>query len=143
MKTKEELFRIYSAYLPYNLEIRYKDCLNSKLIRKATLSGITKTEIETTYKRKIKHCAGDIISWDGHNNVIALEVKPILYSKEMLIKEIEHNGEKFIPANWFGRTQINQQSIISNSYTVVNQLIKWKFNVFGLSESDYIKKENL
>lgn len=150
MKTKQELLKIYSSYLPYELEIKYKDFPNEKIIRKAILSGVTTTEIETTYKRKIKGCKGDIISWQGNNNIFDLEVKPILYSMEMLTQEIEHKGEMFVPKKRLG---FNENDILCLKawgeysgrllHKDFEQLVEWNFNVFGLEESEYIKKETL
>lgn len=150
MKTKQELLKIYSSYLPYELEIKYKDFPNEKIIRKAILSGVTTTEIETTYKRKIKGCKGDIISWQGNNNIFDLEVKPILYSMEMLTKEIEYKEKKFIPAKRLGLSETDILALKAWGefsgrllHKDFEQLIEWNFNVFGLSESEYVKKENI
>jgi hypothetical protein len=151
-----------APYLPYRLELKYNDALSGK--RKALLSGITIREIETTYKRKIKGCSGDLISWNGNNNVKYLKVKPILRPLSMLDKEIEVNGEKFIPIYKFwqlagyelGRGQyiesypnyiktshlgiaiefkINISDILSSNYNVVEKLCEWHFDIFGLIDA--------
>ncbi len=166
---KEELIKIFSAYLPYSLDLLYKDFPNEKPVRKAKLSGVTTTEIETRYKRKIKGCVGDIISWSGNNNVFDLEVKPVLYDLSYLTKEIEYEGKRFIPIEYFEITDDSDsypiehdhgniklikdlESIAKNNsyhdiqflpFEVVQRLISWKINVFGLKENEFINKATL
>lgn len=146
MKTKEELLKIYSAYLPYKLEISYTDVLGGK-ITKAILSGVTNTEIETTYKRKRKGCIGDCISLEGRNNVFDLNVKLHLYSLDRLTQEIEHNGERFIPSKKLGLKEIDILTLKAWGehsgrllHTDFEKLLEWHFNVFCLSKEEYIEK---
>ena len=85
-----------APYLPYGVNCRYKYLSNDKYT-KAKLTGLTFTEIETTYKRKIKGCAGDLIGFEGNNNIHDLKFKLELRPLSDLTKEIEVNGEKFVP----------------------------------------------
>ena len=132
-----------SAYLPYGLKLLYVDCYNAK--RKATLSGVTYSEIETTYSRKIKGCKGDIISFDGRNNIKDLKVKLILRPLSDLTKEIEHNGEKFVPCYyWDSENQkdpycehlklsaIDYLHVEYLQYFIIEKLLEWHFDVFNL-----------
>ena len=79
-----------------------------------------------------------------------LDMKPILRPLSDLIKEIEHNGEKFVPIDWIeekyytldlhrqckrfleedGENWINQ-----SDYMLVVHLIEWHFDIFGLIET--------
>jgi hypothetical protein len=78
MKTKEELFRIYSAYLPYKLMMF--SSYNGEYYSEE-LTGIDKEGvfIEEIFEAGFK----------GY--------KPMLYPLSMLTKPIKHNGEKFVP----------------------------------------------
>ena len=73
--------------------------------------------------------------------------KPILHPLSNLTKEIEHNGEKFIPYDRLKTIVSNNQWIkiyntIGNDYEKicdmpywwVNQIIKWHFDIHGLIE---------
>lgn len=142
MKTKEELLRIYSAYLPYELKVEIIDNPCKGEIKK--LSGIMEFGL----------CfLGKGGRFGFHERSIE-NIKPILYSMDMLTKEIEHKGERFIPAEiLFGGlkpkeakknyTKDCERWPLLMTYQVTQLLIEWHFNVFGLYESEYIKKENL
>lgn len=129
MKAKEELLKIYSAYLPYGLQITEG---NSQ----RTLTGI-------------KLWADDnlCINYDYSIYSALGNFKPILYSMEMLTQEIEHKGEMFIPKKRLG---FNENDILCLKawgeysgrllHKDFEQLVEWHFNVFGLEESEYIKK---
>lgn len=72
--------------------------------------------------------------------------KPILRPLSDLTKEIEHNGEKFVPLNEiknlelyshyeledFVRNNFSYGNIDSLSYQLLNQLLEWHFDVFDL-----------
>ena len=90
-KTKEELLKIYSAYLPYELMF----CSNGdKTLKYAwKLRGI-KTDLRYPDKPTL------LSERDDYSNIINIWspcAKPILYSMDMLTKEIEHKGGRFIP----------------------------------------------
>jgi len=90
--------------------------------------------------------------WIMESNVTygLFDVKPILRPLSYLTKEIEHNGEKFVPIEWFeekyytldlhkqclrlleedGENWINQ-----SDYMLVQHLIEWHFDIFGLIEN--------
>jgi hypothetical protein len=58
--------------------------------------------------------------------------KPILRPLSDLTKEIDHNGERFVPYYWFGRQGININSIKDERWHIVQKLLSWHFDVFGL-----------
>lgn len=77
--------------------------------------------------------------------------KPILRNLSDLTKEIEHNGEKFVPldiicpkeeySNEFDRSvakgSIELQGVVNFSctyFSIVQKLFEWHFDVFGLRE---------
>ena len=147
-----------APYLPYGLQVKYNDCIYKKT-HIATLSGVSNDGIETTYKRRFKGCSGDYISFKGRNNIVVLGVKPILRPLSDLTKEIEHNGERFVPVEYFeigdddnytyefdsGNIKLIQKLKTISKYNVqfdikflpfeiVNTLISWHFDVFGLIE---------
>ncbi len=132
-----------APYLPYKLEVRYKNIFTERY-NKAFLTGISRGDgIETTYKRKRDDCAGDYIGWGGHNNIVDLEFKPILRPLSDLTKEIEHNGEKFVPANKHSGLTFEMEGVAkgkmaivpngnATSYLTIQKLFEWHFDVFGL-----------
>lgn len=122
-KTKEELLKIYSAYLPYNLSVKLNT--DDKFPdREFTLNSIK---------------CDDIFYLEN--------MKPVIYSMDMLTKEIEHKGERFIPAKLFYDCPQEilrlKKRPLYHSYKIIDKLLEWHFNVFGLDESEYIKKETL
>lgn len=122
-----------APYLPYKLMLSYFDISEYK--RKAYLTGITLNEIETTYIRKIRGCSGDLISWSGNNDVIALQIKPILHPLSDLTKEIEVNKKRFVPIIEIGNSIDGGPGYTHSSLTALNKLFEWHFDVFGLIET--------
>lgn len=186
MKTKEELLKIYSAYLPYQLKCEYDF---ESIITKHSEKRIGKL---LGLREQPFHSVAILVDNKPNNPdyIKHSKVKPILYSIEFLTKEIEHNGEVFIPIerlfdietgiNWsasdyiksgkgqkgywvrskdegksfyFGFNSDNNYFYHVDSYgfkmtikkqlELLQKLFEWHFNVFGLDESEYIKKENL
>lgn len=78
---KDELLKIYSAYLPYGLKLRD----NVNIIRELTHKGYwhRSSENDTVFV--------------GVDEAIDYKLKPILYDLSYLTKEIKHEGETFIP----------------------------------------------
>jgi len=171
MKTKEELLKIYSVLLPYELGLNIENEvetdytmflgeMDSIMPGNAVLAGITK---ETSYMPECILYTRNDGEADGYIQI--KNVKPILYSMDMLTKPIEHKGERFIPVDKFeigdddsgieydhGNIGLikDLESISKHNsyhdvqflpYEVVQRLISWHFNVFGLDESEYIKKK--
>lgn len=135
---KEELIKIYSAYLPFKLAIT--DTLNNPefILDEDNL--------------------GDIVSDAEHLNTI----RPHLFPMDMISKEITHKGEAFIPQvflmekygievkqfdnttgyNYFFKGFRNGLNLKEfESYR--NQLLEWHFNVFNLPEDQFINKATL
>lgn len=83
------------------------------------------------------------------------EITPILRPLSDLTKEIEHNGEKFVPYKRLLEAHIKDGKhyrdimyciqpakfyIIFMPYQSMQKLFEWHFNVFDLPEELYIKK---
>lgn len=79
--------------------------------------------------------------------IIIEEFKPILRPLSDLTKEIEHNGEKFVPIDWFENKyytldlhkqckrlleEDGENWIYQSDYMLVEHLFEWHFDVFGL-----------
>jgi len=141
-----------APYLPYGLNVKYNDCIHPKT-HIAKLSGVSDDGIETTYKRKFEGCRGDCISFTGRNNIVDLDFKPILRPLSDLTKEIEHNGERFVPIEYgcngldldlqnlereirLNKSFSKQLIIGEHKFKTVNKLFQWHFDVFGLIEQD-------
>ncbi|HEX8575776.1 MAG TPA: hypothetical protein VF677_05740 [Flavobacterium sp.] len=130
MKTKEELFRIYSAYLPYDLEVELK---RDSFPKRTGIAKLTPALLSSI-------------------NYGVTTIKPLLYPLSMLTKPIEHNGDKFVPIE-----KINEmaESVTCYSlgfyddyikhlpYWIIEKLLEWHFNVFGLDESLFIDKSTI
>lgn len=138
-----------APYLLYGLRVQYLD-LDYETLKQATLTGLTRTDgVETTYDKPEKtgstECHGDLISWDKRNNVHDLKLKPILRPLIDIIDEIEINGKKFTPADyWDNETKAIEYNKQLNLYAehsycdqylpyfIIQSLIMWHFDVFGL-----------
>jgi hypothetical protein len=75
------------------------------------------------------------------------EIKPILRPLSDLTIEITHNGQTFVPIEWFEEkyfaTDLPAQCeriieddrwVNQSSYMLIEQLFEWHFDVFGLIE---------
>lgn len=170
MKTKEELLKIYSAYLPYELKGKYH------LPHWQYQEGLENKEYP--------------LQLESFENFIKGSYVPILYSMDMLTKEIEHKGERFIPIeklfdietnlewsksghikaekgkdeywvrqkeegrsfhfgynaekNYFYKIDSeNCKQSVWKQLEMFQKLFEWHFNVFGLQESEYIQKQSV
>jgi hypothetical protein len=129
-------------------------------------------KISKTMKLEIKHLAPylpyKILVGDGRtpfeltrsnlSNVSQYITEIYLRPLSDLTKEIEHKGEKFVPIEWFeekyytldlhkqclklleedGENWINQ-----SDYMLVQHLIEWHFDIFGLIENNLAININL
>ncbi len=123
-----------APYLPYGLKLIVGG-------NKANVAYMSTKRIAFIYTSGI----GEVnkLAW-GHASG---KVKPILRPLSDLTKEIEHNGEKFVPEEWFIK-EIQRHSvkalfdimhssgleaaILSADYFVIQKLFEWHFDVFGL-----------
>ncbi len=150
---KDELLKIYSAYLPYGLKF-----ISNKDNQQYLLTGIDNiikwplwastewNDKSHKYEPEINLKPGGSIG----NGFKLKEVKPVLYPLEYLTKEIEHKGETFVPFNYlspFLRHKIEFSKYIPNiKYFKLKDyllLLEWHFNVFNLPEDQFINKATL
>jgi hypothetical protein len=96
-----------SAYLPYKVKVSSLHTLNVR-------NGIGGIEHLLTTK----------------NKVFKLHLRPL----SSLTEEIDINGERFIPANWFGKGNFNVESVLDNKFTIVQKLLEWHFDIYNLIE---------
>lgn len=88
-------------------------------------------------------------------SMVGENYKPILRPLSDLTKEIEHNGETFVPMDWLFGADVNEEEAfaiygtIPNywqaclkvdvpddwEYCKVQDILKWHFDVFGLIEN--------
>lgn len=65
--------------------------------------------------------------------------KPILMPLSDLTKEIEVNGEKFVPKEYLQYNYIGESigmNVATFSHRVVQKLLEWHFDIYGLIEND-------
>ena len=122
---------ILSAYLPWEVM-----CLNQHL-----------PDVEFVQEELIG--ISNYVTWGGifnarhgSNHVPVSVIKLILRPLSDLTKEIEHNGERFVPIEYFlgdddvlilNAVQINDLSYLP--YNLIQKLLSWNFDIFGLIES--------
>ncbi|WFB67049.1 hypothetical protein [Chryseobacterium sp. WX] len=85
---KDELLKIYSAYLPYGLQLQHK-------YEKAKHSG------ETLLRSWVKPLEPLDLGCLFPHRKDSFDWKAILYDLSYLTKEIEHEGERIIPMVYF------------------------------------------
>ncbi len=119
-----------APYLPYGLKVRRDYELMSPPPTKhsvmLTVQGIHDDGILTTLE---------------FGAVKFSECKPILRPLSDLTKEIEHNGEKFVPFEkvgiWEGKRPLKHTGrILCWPYEAIEDLISWHFDVFNLIENN-------
>jgi hypothetical protein len=134
-----------APYLPYGLKIHLFGTYEKDI---CTLSGI-----DENFELQLKECGEWYIEHDS--------MKPILRPLSGLTKEIEVNGEKFVPNDilnkrfrpmsmdlvpyrWLDgdfeldiQTENYSQTInLFDGFLIVQQLFEWHFDVFGLIENN-------
>ncbi|SHF17611.1 hypothetical protein [Chryseobacterium vrystaatense] len=156
--TKEEQLKIYAVYLPYRLFLKDIDPMNPFSYE---LAGLVMDNFDEVLVHD--NIDGSVISYGIQG------LKPILYDLSYLTKEIEHEGERFVPVEYFEITDDHNsypieydhgniklikdlESIANHNsvfdikflpFDVVVKLIEWHFNIFNLNESEFINKATL
>lgn len=127
-----------AGYLPYGLEAKYQltDIVNSE--RSETRSKLMTAE---NVDFVLKYCM------------------PILRPLSDLTKEIEHNGEKFVPIEKFGTKYSSYESSIYkhtlneccsdlesfnllDRIRIIDKLLEWHFDIHGLLENNLAIDKN-
>lgn len=119
-----------APYLPYGLKVQFDYKRIDKIIEKRIA---TINLIDSVWDRcNINNgsISYDLIYFD--------EIKPILRPLSDLTKEIEVNGEKFVPIEVlkhrydFIYSSLNKYNLDKWEFRVIQKLFQWHFDVFGL-----------
>ncbi len=108
-------------YLPYDVEIIIENYNNACWVLPLTVDNYV-NYFDKRYKS---------------NNIksVKLILRPLLD----LTKEIEHNGEKFVPIEDFKKAgyifPLNEDNFYNLPYGIVNILLKWHFDIYGLIDA--------
>jgi hypothetical protein len=106
-----------APYLPYSLKGNYE---------------VSEVVPSAKYELRNKELRNDNIDF------FLSYAKPILRPISDLTKEIEVNGEKFVPIDWIKKNYIRETmglNIATWSYRTVEKLAEWHFDIFGLIEN--------
>ena len=131
-----------APYLPYGLEIMFEYRANFKC--------------DPNYFKRLK-LEGSNISIIGKRTYSIVSSKPILRPLSDLAKEIDFNGEKFVPKNVLkelimkkGNYSNYDSSWINESikidllpYWIIQKLLEWHFNVFNLHSNLFVNYNDL
>jgi hypothetical protein len=127
-----------APYLPYGLKVQHTTFVEfGKTIERIQTLECLSDECAT-------FPSGMDYYFDDENEC---EIKPLLRPLSDLTKEIEHNGERFVPIEklkeMYGMTILmsNNKSnepvapLKLEPYIIIQQLFEWHFDVFGLINS--------
>jgi len=119
----------FAMYLPHKTEVQYTDCLSDRT-RTAYLTGLTTIDIETTYKRKINGCSGDLISFKGNNNIQDLNVKLRLFP----LSWYEKFDEIVLEMSNYDISMVNENPDLVNRLPndVIKKMLKYHIDINGL-----------
>ena len=122
-----------APYLPYGLKLQY--VVREKVEKTGIMKKIIHNEDETN-PTKVS------IDWNDAEHIWMF--KPILRPLSDLTKEIEHNGGKFVPIDYNAFRESKEHLIEfqnkfahykSVKYGIIERLLEWHFDVFGLIDS--------
>lgn len=135
-KIAHEKFKIISHYLNHDIQVKTPIGKGSVIMGNTCLVIIYENGKQENLIKSLR-------SWGS-------EFKIILREMDMITKEIEHKGERFIPLyrlmkedKGFGVDFIDVFGVEEMKVSCYDLLLEWHFNVFGLNESEYIKKESI
>lgn len=116
------------GYLPYGLKV-----LDEKAEPNENVFTLESISIHSTVSDN-----------DGNIDILFTEIKPILRPLSDLTKEIEVNGEKFVPAGkmithgfhnsfWYELDEFDYKYLYSMD---LDKLLAWHFDIYGLIENN-------
>jgi hypothetical protein len=123
MKTLE--LKHLAPYLPYGLN--FKTDFDHIFYRMSGLE-INKSIVVLKAKNNAKNTKRLLLKK-------LINSKPILRPLSDLTKEIQVNGEKFVPKEWLRLNYISENIGLNTavwSYRTIEKLLEWHFDVFGL-----------
>ena len=141
--TKQEFL---AMSLPYKLFFRIEYGSTNQPTGIYQMSGVYETSV--------------VEGFNYDNNVKTDKLKPILHPLSDLTKEIEHNGEKFVPLyrllenNYFDLTKMSEQDVLAfeGAFTIPELItlydlllyLKWHFDLFnGIDKGEAIDVNTL
>ena len=113
-----------AGYLPYGLKAEFAD-----------YDDIEDIEILTILSLEIGSEEDFIVN---QYSSFFFQFKPILRPLSDLTKEIEVNGEKFVPKDWLNYNFIGENmglNIATWSHRTIEKLYEWHFDIHGLIEN--------
>lgn len=140
-----------APYLAYGLKLKK---VNQTVLLRGINNNAAIGSLELTYwiNPKLSHLdiwqSGEVRHFVLYYSEV-LQFKPILRPLSQLTQEIEHNGEKFVPFERFYEVvdcldylDIMLEDIHSNnsilhwSYEIIEKLLEWHFDIYGLIEQN-------
>lgn len=115
-----------APYLPYGIICEFKTVTD----RDKYLNG-------TTFTRGLLTL--DVYLLYRNENPVYEYIKPLLRPLSQLTREIEHNGERFVPNEWLHYNYVGERIGLNTgtwSHRTVQKLLEWHFDVFGLLDKD-------
>jgi hypothetical protein len=121
-----------TPYLPYGVDVKLGH----------TIRELTAVSLDSRYFFVTAYKGAREKQMVGIESII-----PILRPLSDITKEIEHNGEKFVPLRWFenegwfgndllrGMVKNKYINIETLPYCIVEKLSEWHFDVFGLIDA--------
>jgi hypothetical protein len=114
-----------AAYLPYELEVFNKFYSNIETLEAINTSG---TLFTNNFFKEWLHIS---------------KYKPKLRPLSQLTQEIEHNGKKFVPIDYFLDTDCDDilnavqiKDLRHLPYNLIEKLLEWHFDIYGLLENN-------
>lgn len=131
-----------APYLPYGLKVRHelKEKFNTLIVMGIHDDGGRvryENEKDVSPKFSLAVCWKERHKYESTKYFyIQDNFKPILRPLSYLTKEIEHNGERFVPVDrleWNSYDHIIKKGMCDNvGYQYMIKLFEWHFDVFGL-----------
>lgn len=168
MKTLLQLEQL-APYLPYGLKVQYEGIINGNELSKHYAKNKQKNgSFDMSYKsleqikglkngyiKKVEFWKNGSVYFLGIKSMglkpfHKIEFKPILRPLSDLTKEIEHNGEKFVPSEKLAfhlfeksdREYYLNGGINGVPFWVSQKYFEWHFDVFGLIEKGLAINKN-
>lgn len=120
-----------AGYLPYGLIVRVEDY-------KRDYVGREFDEVVGFHQWDSLNLFWSVLT-DGGSKPSIDKIKPILRPLSDLTKEIEVNGEKFVPKEYLQYNYIGESigmNVATFSHRLVQKLLEWHFDIYGLIENN-------
>lgn len=133
MKTEERIqLKHLAPYLPYGLKFMVTNDEHCKI---QTMTGLSEADgIQTDYEKEDSNgCIGNLWSFEGYKSYKHYGVKPLLHPLSRLTDEhiAELEGCHNFSSMHYSEIKTDPTRY---PYTIVQKLVEWHFDVFGLIE---------